>query len=72
MRHVALVAGLDVGGCAHDRLGGRHGRHLLPQLTQLVAQGGHGISGGNGLGAHGPVFGVDGVLALHLVILFEH
>eukprot|EP00965_Chrysotila_dentata_P177867 5874956-Pleurochrysis_carterae.AAC.2 len=30
------------------------------------------MSSGDGLVAHGPAFGVDGVLALHPVVLFEH
>eukprot|EP00965_Chrysotila_dentata_P159561 5271359-Pleurochrysis_carterae.AAC.1 len=56
MRRVALVAGLGVSSCAQGRLGGCHGCHLLPQLTQLVAQGGQVLIGGNGLGAHGLAF----------------
>eukprot|EP00965_Chrysotila_dentata_P072093 2381645-Pleurochrysis_carterae.AAC.1 len=72
MGHIALVAGLDVRSGAHGRLGGGNGCHLLAQLTQLVAQGRHIISGRDGLGAHGTTFGVDHVLALHSVVLLEH
>eukprot|EP00965_Chrysotila_dentata_P197228 6178072-Pleurochrysis_carterae.AAC.3 len=34
--------------------------------------GGQVISNSDGLGAHGAALGVDGVLALHAVILLEH
>eukprot|EP00965_Chrysotila_dentata_P116215 3841878-Pleurochrysis_carterae.AAC.1 len=72
MGHIALVARFGAGGCAHDGLSGGHGCHLLTQLAQLVAQGGHVSSISDGLGAHGAALGVNGVLALHAVILFEH
>eukprot|EP00965_Chrysotila_dentata_P121142 4006343-Pleurochrysis_carterae.AAC.1 len=41
MGHIELVAKLGSGGCAQDELGGGRGCHLLTQLAQLVAQGGH-------------------------------
>eukprot|EP00965_Chrysotila_dentata_P150998 4989594-Pleurochrysis_carterae.AAC.1 len=72
MGHVALGARFGAGGCAHNRLGGGHGCHLLTQLAQFVAQGGHVISNSDGLGAHGAALGVNGALALHAVILFAH
>eukprot|EP00965_Chrysotila_dentata_P094915 3139190-Pleurochrysis_carterae.AAC.1 len=72
MRHIALVAWLGIGRRAHRRLDGARGRHLLAQLPQFVAQRGNIIFSGEALSTHGPAFGVDGVLAHHLVILFEH
>eukprot|EP00965_Chrysotila_dentata_P100826 3330407-Pleurochrysis_carterae.AAC.1 len=45
---------------------------MFAQLTQLVAQGGHVVPCGNDLGAHGPAFSVNGVLAFYPVILLEH
>eukprot|EP00965_Chrysotila_dentata_P201618 6180664-Pleurochrysis_carterae.AAC.4 len=72
MGHVALVARLGAGGCEHCGLGGGHSCHLLTQLAQLVAQEGHVISDSDGFGVHGEALGVDGVLALHAVILLEH
>eukprot|EP00965_Chrysotila_dentata_P252742 6210848-Pleurochrysis_carterae.AAC.1 len=71
MGHVALVARLGTGDCAHDGLGGGHGCHLLTQLAQLVAQGRHVISNSDGLGAHGLALGVSRVAALYAVILNE-
>eukprot|EP00965_Chrysotila_dentata_P082588 2725957-Pleurochrysis_carterae.AAC.4 len=64
MGHVALVVRLGAGGCAHNGL--RHGCHLLTQLAQLVAQGGHVIFSSDGLGAHGAAVGVNGVLGSEL------
>eukprot|EP00965_Chrysotila_dentata_P064579 2141361-Pleurochrysis_carterae.AAC.3 len=73
MRPVALVARLGAGGCAHDGLSDGHVCHLLTQLAQLVAQRGHVISNNDGLGAHdGAALGINGVLALHAVIVLEH
>eukprot|EP00965_Chrysotila_dentata_P236256 6201216-Pleurochrysis_carterae.AAC.3 len=72
MGHVALVARLGAGGCAHDGLGGGHGCHLLMYLAQLIAHGGHVISNNDGLGAHGTALSVNGVLAPHAVILLKH
>eukprot|EP00965_Chrysotila_dentata_P214539 6188249-Pleurochrysis_carterae.AAC.1 len=53
-------------------LSGSHGCHLLAQLAQLVAQGGHAFSNSDGLGVHGAALGVNGFLVLHAVILLEH
>eukprot|EP00965_Chrysotila_dentata_P105508 3484584-Pleurochrysis_carterae.AAC.1 len=40
--------------------------------AQLIAQGGHVVPCGDGLGAHGPAFSINGVLALHPVIPLKH